>query len=389
MLQQCRTYLSEFEQKRKLFYEDFKSLTTKLSVAFSDDLTGRTIWSQLFDNGQYLRADADPVFGELFRHLEPLERAAWRIMEVAEFALENMGYSMRPNRKNIGANAREDLDTAITKFNDAIFEAHSRHVGVGILKQISINLVEKLDQPERWISELRSRFSEISSAFDLWFPVRDSESVNPFSPSDFTKSRDIRDDVMNNVYICVFDLVRSKPAAGAVKIDVGIILENLEKIGCDAEKTGNDEFLFLANNLKQAISVIQTIRNRTLPYVSPQGYGGLRASIGKGNVVKRTSLTGPPGTYRITDLPGSHCIPRVAYQLLVLKTLLVAGEFRVEDESRGIVIDAELAFELGETTHPVNLKTKSIVELGRWSHKEISGDAYFLLPEGDDRARRV
>ncbi len=177
----------------------------------------------------------------------------------------------------------------------------------------------------------------------------------------------------------MFDLVNSKGAPVDLKVHVREVLEHLQ---CLHERTGNDAYLVVTKSAAEAMSIIDTIRDRTLQFVGrgENEFHGLRASITKGDCILRNVVGHDPRLMTITDRAGTPDIPNTAYQMEEIKVLLGKhGKLTVDDQIGGVALDREVAIEVGTTDDQLKLEAKGIHCLGRWSHKRITGDAYFFV----------
>jgi hypothetical protein len=209
----------------------------------------------------------------------------------------------------------------------------------------------------------------------------DPASETPFSPGRYFVSRDVEDDIVSGKYIGMFDLIGSKGAPSAVKVNVVTILEQIE---CRYERTGDDAFVFVADKLQQALQTIEAVRIRTLQFVGQGSYRGLRASIIRGDCIIRRFAHDQSRLIMITDRPGEPDIPFTAYLLDQIKKLLSGPDRQdklvVDDESRGVALDRDTAIELGKSDDLPELESRQIYRLGRWQHKGLSRDAFFYIP---------
>jgi hypothetical protein len=337
---------------------------------------GRMFWQDVFEASGYLNAEREKTYDTLFVLLNPLEEAAWRLMDIVEAGLTSRGWRQESGDAAIDGNRAGALKGAVELYNAAIERTRTLGMEVGRLHFFETDESVELSAFSKCC---RERFVELKSAFEIRFPLYDEGSETPFSPSAFTKSRDFEDEYMSGVYILMFDLVNSKGASIDVKVHVR---EALERLDCLHERTGNDAFLVIAKSAEDAVSILQTVRDRTLQFIGAgeTEYRGVRASITRGDCIIRHVGEHDPRLITITDRPGTPDIPNTAYQMDEIKTLLGSHDkLGIEDQTKGVAVDREVALEVAGTDDRAKMEDCGIYELGRWKHKQISGDAYFWI----------
>lgn len=379
LLQECRSYLSEYQAKRDLFYSGFSTVQTALAEHFSVKQEGRILWEEMFVEGQYLYGAHDPTYVTLFQLMDPIQEACWRLMDIVQAALFKAGLWIGRDG-NASSSKNDALAKAIANYDAAIDRAHALGIEVGRLQRFGFVPELGVEPIDPWIDQARRRFGELKLAFEIRFPIYDDASETPFSPSLFVKTRDTQDEILKGVYIGMFDLIGSKAAPPDVKVHVA---EALEGLGCLHERTGNDEFLFVSTNLIEAVSIIQSIRARTLQFIASdgKGYGGLRASITKGDCIKRETPHADRRLIRITDGAGTPDIPNTAYQMNKISEMLKGhSDLNFKDQPRGIALSRDLAIELTGLDDPTTSSKYKFYSLGTWEVKGVRGDAFFYIP---------
>jgi hypothetical protein len=382
VLQECRSYLVEYRAKRDLFYSGFPQVRAALEAHFSQKPESKMLWDEMFKEGEYLYGEQDPTYATLFKLMDPIQEACWRLMDIVQAVLLKAAFWINRG-SDVSLSEENALAVSISRYDDAVDRAHTLGIEVGRLQKFGIGHEIGAEPIDRWVSQARKRFTELKVAFELRFPIYDDASETPFSPSLVTKTRDVQDETLRGVYIGMFDLVGSKMAPIDIKVHVG---EALEGLGCLHERTGNDEFLFVTNGLIEAVSIIESVRARTLQFVVPdgKGYGGLRASITKGDCIKRRTPHSDPRLIKITDGSGTPDIPNTAYQMNKIGELLKASsELRLEDQTRGIAVSRGLAIELTGLNDPTMSPKHELKNLGMWEVKGVTGDAFFYVPNGE------
>jgi hypothetical protein len=374
LLQLCRGYLSEYQIKHALFYDDFDATVASLEAHFSSDHHKRRFWEETFVKTSFFSGAKDPRFAYLFAVMDPIEKAAWRLMDVIESILVANEWWIADQKSDGGLDPATRVERAVKAYDDAILQFRSLRTGSS-----RAHLFERpasITDIPAWVSECRKTFVGLRDLFDLNIPIGDEFSVIPFSRT-YRNSRNVKEDVLTARYIGMFDMIDSKLAPKEAKIEIASALDEL---GCLHEVTGDDAYVFVCNTYGEALETIDTVRTRTIQFYSPQGkgYGGIRVSLIKGDCIRRM-LTNRPGVSMITDCEGKFDIAKAAYQMESIKKLLEGStELSVDDQSVGVALDRETATEIGGSDDDAVLRQKRIYKLSRWTHKGLGGETYFF-----------
>jgi hypothetical protein len=374
----CRDYLSQYRFKRNIFYVDSSSIVASLGRHFASERSRYRFWQELFINDKRLDLGVNPMYQKLFDIMDPLEEAAWALMDIVQQVL--VATESWPDDSSPTSTAT--FVDGINCYNRAIGLLHAVGKEAGRLKPFDTDAVVSESQIGKWVYECRLRFEELKTAFGFWIPIFDELSATPFSPGIFRKSRYVEDDLLRNHYLGMFDMLNSKISATEVKEQIARVMD---EIGCFHEVTGNDCCLFVTETLTKAIEVVEAVRVRTVQYVNAdgKGFGGVRAAITKGDCLKRrlSGTTLDDARLMLMDMDGTPDIPNTSYLLDRIKELLAQhSSLKVSDQTRGIAVDREIAIEYGGTTNDVELENKGLSNVGQWTVKTVSGEAYFYIP---------
>ncbi len=175
LLQQCRGYLSEYQVKNTVFNDQFDAIKAALADYFGKNQERKMFWRDVFETSGYLNGDKDHTFEKLFIVINPLEAAAWRLMDIVEAALGKWGWQfggVASADSNDGFVAT--VTGAIGKYNLAIDQMRVLGVEVGRLHHFRMDSVTS--DLNSLVRSCRERFLELKGAFEVRFPIYDEAS---------------------------------------------------------------------------------------------------------------------------------------------------------------------------------------------------------------------
>lgn len=386
LLQNCREYLAEFRRKDSLFHEEFDTVVGAARTHFLKNEHARILWEERFEKAGMIDGTHRPELDRRFDVLRSIECSARYLMDVVECGLVALelwtpsGPAVDSPRQLPEKTASVDqLHTELRTLQAKTFRAEVT-VGLNDLSAAIGRLTARSTESEirQFLSGCRSCFESMLRCFDLWFPVYDEHSPTPFSPSKVKFARGFTDRPLSNQFLLFLDLIKSKLAPSKVKLWVEDALGALSA-ECVHEATGDDSYLIVARTWDNARQIISLLRTRTELFEEPDGFGGIRVSVTKGDCVARTHQKSGTFGVMLTDREGTPDIPHVAYQLDQAKKLLAShSDLSEEDERTGVLVHSDVVLEVVGSLDAEAVASEGYIRLGEWTVKGVRGTAYFL-----------
>jgi len=378
----CREYLSEFEHKRRLFFEEFDHVAQSFERYCCRDSYGSVFWEESISRTDFLSAAKDDTVVPRFRALEVAEKLAWCLIDFVEHALGSHGLWV-VGGPDVARIKPHDLPRTAEVYNAMVDFANSQQYGPWIhhrLPNPSADATKKQHPMATCVKAARNCFGEIRRFFDLWIPLYEPNAECPFLPQPGkARFRGFDERLLRSNYLLFIDIINSKLCPPDVKTEIQTALRSVQR-SYHTEMTGNDAYLIVTEHWSDVLAIVKLLSVRTATYRGGTPFGGLRCSVAFGDCMERVFEGREQDDPILMDLSGEPCIPVAAYLNGQVKNLLERAGLG-NDQSRWIVVDRHAAESIAKSTQNGSLEAVGFRQLGEWTYKGVLSTAFGIAAD--------
>lgn len=286
-LRWIRQSLLEYMEKKTLFEERFDEVTAFIKNTLAQSLQGKLLYKEMIERRGVLDGSSQPNVARKFDYLDHCEKLVWALYNVCRTALSSLGVADRAVEPEM---ALQHLTTFSTAYNDLVQQQQSIY-GAYLHTEIDPRFIDLFgtDWVAAWPDVLRTVrrcYNEVVDFFEIYVPVYAQEVYLKFYQEGVMNKRTVSgylESRLSDHFVMFMDMIRSKKSPPEVKDHIGETLQRHKAKKLYSQITSNDAFLAVSADWRLLVAATVASMARVSPYLSPQGFGGLKRVIGYGS----------------------------------------------------------------------------------------------------------